>query len=168
MQTSLERQLLRQGVIHSFGSQKEASRIFGLTESMLSRIFSGEREIATDIKCVMAGRSVKAGFAIAIEGTGYRALFNLEVRDCHPQTLLRKIDIEDSHSDAARKRIGERLVDKFGDDELTAEEIAETRADIKELLDEIGVAIRFIAELDSKYPCLRVPELLQEKEKARQ
>ena len=168
MQTTLERELLKQGILTSHGSQKEASRIYGLTESMLSKIFSGEREIAPDVKCIMSARSVKAGFAIAIEGTGYKAIFNMEVRDSHPQTLLRRIEIEDGHSDAARKRIGERLVDKFEDGDLTAEEIADTRADIRELLDEIGVAIRLIAELDGKYPSLRVPEILQEKEKSRQ
>lgn len=167
MQTTIERDLLRQGVIASYGTQKEAARECGMTESMMSRIFSGVREIAPDIKGMLSARSVKAGIAIILEGTGYKAMFNSSVRDCHPQTLLRKIEMEDSHADHARRRIAERLVDKFGDEDLSREDITETRTDIKELLDEAGALLRLIAELDGQYPSLRITELLQEKEKAR-
>ena len=166
MQAIAERELLRQGVLATYGSQKEAAMDFGMTESMLSRIFAGVREIAPDIKGILSAKSVKAGIAIILEGTGYKAIFNSRMRDSHPQTLLRKIEIEDSHADNARKKIAERLVDKFGDEDLSREDIAETRSDIKELLHEAGMIFRLIAELDCQYPSLKITELLQEKEKA--
>ena len=165
MQATIERDLLRAGVLASYGTQKEAARECGMTESMMSRIFSGMREIAPDIKEVLSAKSVKAGIAIILEASGYKAMFNSQMRDSHPQTLLRKIEIEDDHADDARRRIAERLVDKFGDEDLSGEDIIDTRGDIKELLDEAGMIFRLIAELDGQYPSLRITELLLEKEK---
>jgi len=166
MQATIGRDLLRAGVLASYGSQKEAARECGMTESMMSRIFAGVREIAPDIKEAFSAKSVKAGIAIILEASGYKAMFNSQMRDSHPQTLLRKIEIEDTHADNARRRIAERLVDKFGDEDLSGEDIIDTRGDIKELLDEAGMIFRLIAELDGQYPSLKITELLQEKEKA--
>ena len=163
--TFYERDLLMEGVIESVGSGKELARRLGLSPSMVSKIGSGERSIADDLKPKISSLSMKAAIAIIIESTGFRKLFGMFAKDKHPQSLLRSIKKEDIEADAAIDRIADRLIDKPANDDLTEEDVEAIRPELKELVDRIQAEISFLAETDGRYPKLRIKDLCTEKEK---
>lgn len=166
MSVVLERELLIAGIVEGAGSGRRGAEILGISESLLSKIGAGSRSIAEDLKPKIAGMSFKSAIAIIIENTGFRGLFGYFTKDRHPQNLIRTIKREDEQADEAIERLADRLVDKPGDEDLTDEDTAEIRMNVKEIADRVRADINLLAELDSRYPRLKIRELFIDKEKS--
>lgn len=161
-----ERDLLIQGIVESAGSGVEGARRLGISPSLLSKIGSGDRSMADDLKPKASGMSMKAMLAIIIESTGFKGLFSFFHKDRHPQNLIRHIKREDVEADAAIDRIADRLIDKPANDDLTEDDVAILRPEVREIADRVKADINFLTELDSRYPKLRIRELFTEKKKS--
>lgn len=155
-----ERSVLRKGIISAFGTGKAAARHLGYSEEMISKIFTGERNIAPDQQPRWSGTHLMAGMAIAEEATGYRC-FDYIDGDRHPQVMIRRVEKEDAEADEALKRLPWMLLDKQGPDDLTEDDRHQISVIGKELCDRIQVDLNLIVELDDRFQIGLVQNLVE-------
>ncbi|MCL6479314.1 MAG: hypothetical protein K6T65_13055 [Peptococcaceae bacterium] len=156
--------MLKQGIERGVGSQKEAARLLNVTDSMLSKILSGERSLAPDLKPRVAKMHPLAGLAVALQATGYR-IFEYIRGDRHPQTMIRRVEKEDAEADAALKKIAMLIIDAEGPGDLTEEMRRELFLAGKELCDRIRADLNAVIELEDRYQLGLLEYMTGQKEK---
>lgn len=143
-----ERSVLRKGILKAFGTGKAAAHHLNYSEEMISKIFTGERRIATDQQPRWARSNILAGMAIAEEATSYRCFSYIE-GDRHMQVMIRRVEKEDAEADAALREIPWLLLDRKSDD-LTAQEKDIALIIGQELCDRIHADLNLVVELDDQ------------------
>ncbi|HOV80378.1 MAG TPA: hypothetical protein PK728_09780 [Bacillota bacterium] len=156
--------MLREGIERGVGNCNEAARRLNVTPSMLSKVLSGERNLAPDLKPRVAKMHPLAGLAIALEATGY-SWFSYVDGDRHPQTMIRRVEKEDVEADEALKPIAWRTIDKQLAEDLTPEDVVALKAAAKEISDRIIAEINLLIEWEDRYK-LGLLDMLRQKEKA--
>lgn len=159
------RSLLREGIERKYGTCQEAAREINITNSMMSKMLAGERNIASDIKPKLASMHPYAGLAIAEEVTGYNCFSYIE-GDRHPQAMIRRVEKEDKEADEAVKKLPYLILDKNGHEDLTDEERQTLFAQSKEIIDRVCADLNLIAELEDRYRLGILDYLIGKKEKA--
>ena len=144
-----ERSVLRKGILKAFGTGKAAAHHLNYSEEMISKIFTGERQIAPDQQPRWARSNLLTGMAIAEEATGYQCFSYIE-GDRHMQVMIRRAEKEDAEADAALRELPWLLLDKQGGD-LTAQEKDLAMAIGRELCDRIHADLNLIVEMDDQY-----------------
>lgn len=143
--------MLREGIERGVGTIQEAARQTNVTSSLLSKILSGERSVAPDLKPKLSKMHILAGLAMALEATGYRRLFGYIQGDRHPQSMIRRVEKEDAEADAALQPIGWRIIDKDGPEDLTADDKFALLAAAKEITDRVKAEINLLIEWEDRY-----------------
>lgn len=156
--------MLRDGIERGVGCQKEAARLLNLTPSMLSKILSGERSLAHDLKPKASRMHLLAGLAIALEATGYK-IFEYIRGDRHPQNLIRRVEKEDAEADEALRPIGLMLIDKSGPEDLTEEDRFTMKAAAREIIHRIRAEFNLLVELEDRFRLGLLEDLVGGKEK---
>jgi transcriptional regulator with XRE-family HTH domain len=157
--------MLKQGIERGVGSQKEAARLLNVTDSMLSKILSGERSLAPDLKPRVAKMHPLAGLAVALEATGYK-IFELLTGDRHPQNLIRRVEKEDAEADEALRPIGLMLIDKSGPEDLADDDRHALRMAAREIIHRVRAELNLLVELEDRFRLGLLRDLVGEKEKA--
>jgi transcriptional regulator with XRE-family HTH domain len=152
------------GMVKGVGSQKEAARRLNVTECLVSKIRSGERNLAPDLMPKAAQMHPLAGLGVAFVATAYR-IFEYITGNRDPQTMLRRVEKEDIEADNALKGLGIRLIDKNGPEDLTEEDRIALTLAAKEMADRIKHDFNLLVELEDRYK-LGLMSLLVEKEKS--
>jgi len=155
-----ERTALRIGLIRKYGTGKKAACVLGYSQEMLSKILTGDRNIAPDMMPKMARANITAGMAIAEETTGYNC-FRLIEGDRHPQTMIRRVEKEDAEADEALRRIPWVLIDKHEPEDLTDMERQIVQMAGKELADRIHADLNLLEVLDDCYQLGLIDHLVQ-------
>lgn len=158
-----KRAVMRRGIERRFGTSKAAARYLNLSEEMVSRVLSGERNLAPDLMPRAAGAHLMIGMAIAQEATGYQCFSYID-GDRHPQTMIRRVEKEDAEADEAIRQLPWLLIDKHGPDDLSPEEHGLMLLIGKQICDRIKVDTNLVEEMDDRFQ-LGLIEYLTEKEK---
>lgn len=148
--TLAPRKLLRRGIESGGDRHKEIARSLNIDRTTLSKILSGNRGIAPDLKPRFSGRSIAAGIAIAHEDTEYHLFVYIE-GDRHPQTMIRRAEKEDHDVHVAMQGLAWRTIDKNGPQDLTQEDEIALRAAAKEIAERIKADINLLIEWDERY-----------------
>ena len=143
-----ERSVLRKGILKAFGTGKAAAHHLNYSEEMISKIFTGERQIAPDQQPRWSRSHILAGMAIAEEATGYQCFSYME-GDRHLQVMIRRAEKEDLEADAALRELPWLLLDKQCDD-FTAQEKDLALTIGRELCDRIHADLNLVVELDDQ------------------
>ncbi len=159
------RTLLRRGIERGCGTQKEAARRLNYTPGMLNKILAGERNIASEVKPKMAQMHPLAGLALAQEVTGY-SMFSYIEGDRHPQTMLRRVEKEDTEADAALRPLGWRIIDKNSPEDLSKDDVFALVAVGKEVSERIKADLNLLVELEDRFQLGLLDYLTGEKEKS--
>lgn len=162
------RNLLIEGIGESAGTLKEAARQLGVSPCLLSKIGNGERHLAHDLKPKVSAMSFKAALAVILEDTGYEKLFTFYAKDRHPLNLLQRVHKEDQEADEAYRQIAHMLTDRPNNEDLDDVTAGKVREQAREIAERVCADVNFLAELDSRYPKLRLKEMFAEKENAPQ
>ena len=144
------RTLLKRGLERSCGTHKEAARLLNYSPEMLCRIFTGERNIAPDIKPKMSRMHMIAGLALAAEATGYN-IFQYLDGDRHPQTMIRRVEKEDAEADEALRPIGWRIINKNTPEDLTEDDKTALRAAATEIIHRVIAELNMLVEWEDRY-----------------
>jgi transcriptional regulator with XRE-family HTH domain len=150
------------GMVKGVGSQKEAARRLNITECLVSKIRAGERNLAPDLMPKASKMHMLAGMGVALMATGYK-IFEFIKGNRDPQTMLRRVEKEDSEADNALKGLGIRLIDKNGPEDLTEDDRIALTVAAKEIADRIRHDFNLLVELEDRYK-LGLMDLLVEKE----
>lgn len=156
--------MLREGIERGVGTIQEAARQTNVTPSLLSKILSGERNVAPDLKPKLSRMHLLAGLAMALEATGYK-IFEYIRGDRHPQTMLRRVEKEDAEADAALKSIGWRIIDKECPEDLTEDDKFALLTAAKEIADRVKTEINLLIEWEDRYRLGLLEHLTGEKKK---
>lgn len=158
--TMKERAVLRIALVKKYGTGKKAACVLGYSQEMLSKILTGDRNIAPDMMPKMARANITAGMAIAEETTGYHCFRRIE-GDRHPQTMIRRVEKEDAEADAALQQIPLILLDKQRPEDLTGVERQIVQLAGKELADRIHADLNLMEVLDDYYRLGLIDHLVQ-------
>lgn len=159
------RKLLRRGIEYGGIPHKEIAQSLNIDRTTLSKMLSGSRGIAPDLKPRFSGRSIAAGIAIAHEDTGYRLFIYIE-GDRHPQTMIRRAEKEDHDVHEAMQGLAWRTIDKNGPQDLTNEDVIVLNVAAKEIADRIKADINLLIEWDERYRLDLIDYLTGKKEKS--
>ena len=132
----------------------------GYSQEMLSKILTGDRNIAPDMMPKMARANITAGMAIAEETTGYNCFHRIE-GDRHPQTMIRRVEKEDAEADALLKQIPLILIDKNCQEDLSDLDRQIVMLAGKELADRIHADMNLMEVLDDYYQLGLIDHLVQ-------
>lgn len=110
----------------------------------------GKRKIPRDATRKLSSVNMLAGMAVALQETGYR-VFEFFSGDRHPQTMLRRVEKEDSEADEALKGIGWRTIDKDSPEDLTEDDRTALKIAAKEVADRIKTDFNLLVEWDDRY-----------------
>lgn len=157
--------MLREGIERGVGNCNEAARRLNVTPSMLSKVLSGERNLAPDLKPRVAKMHPLAGLAVALQATGYK-IFEYIKGDRHPQTMIRRVEKEDAEADAALKKIAVLIIDAEGPEDLTEDARRELFRAGKELCDRIRADLNTVIELEDRFQLGLLDYMTGEKEKS--
>lgn len=158
-----KRTVMRRGIERRFGTSKAAARYLNLSDEMVSRVLSGERNLAPDLMPKAAGAHLMIGLSIAEETTGYKCFSYIE-GDRHPQTMIRRVEKEDAEADEALRYLPWILIDKNGPEDLSPEERDLMFSIGKEICDRICVDTNLVEEMDDRFK-LGLVEYLARKER---
>ena len=144
------RQMIRRGLESAYGTLQEAARHLSYSPDMLSKIFSGKRNIAQDIKNKMARIHPLAGLALAAEATGY-SWFVYQEGDRHPQNLTQVSLYRSEAANAAIRDVSRRIINKTAPEHLQADDTESMRQAARLVSDRIRSDINLLLELDERY-----------------
>lgn len=164
MAPSTARVLLRKGIEKAAGTSKECSRRINYSDTMLSKILNGERNIAPGLQLKLSQMHMIAMLAIAKESTGCS---DYTEGDRHPQNLLQRVMKEDNEADEALRFIGWRLIDKTSREHLTAEDVTALKTAAREMSHRIKADLNLLIEWEDRYQLGLLDELVNGKEKGR-
>lgn len=158
------RTALRLGIERSAGEYQEVARLINMTPGMLSKMMNGERNVAPDVASKLSRMSMISGLALAEETTRYSCFRYIE-GDRHPQTMVRRVEKEDTEADRAVRDLGFLLIDKMSSEDLTPDERNDLFRIGREIADRARADMNLLAELDDTYN-LGLVDYLTEKEKS--
>ena len=143
---------LRRGIESVYGSQKEAAGRLNIHRTTLNKIFSGERNIAPDLKPGLSKMSLEAGIAIAHEDTGYNIFLIIE-GDRHQQTMIRRVEKEDHdvHQAMEMHEIPWRTIDKRNREDLSPDDMFALHATAKEIAERVRADINLLIQWDKDF-----------------
>lgn len=130
---------------------KDLARRVNYSPDALYAAGRGSRRVPQDAKQVLSKASVLIGIEIANMETGYNGLFDYVEGDRHPQTMLRRVEKEDSEADRALQGLGWRTIDKNHADDLTAEDRTALLAAGVEIIDRIKADLNLVIEWEERY-----------------
>lgn len=159
--TMKERAVLRIALVKKYGTGKKAACVMGYSQEMLSKILTGDRNIAPDMMPRISRANITAGMAIAEETTGYGCFQRIE-GDRHPQTMIRRVEKEDAEADAVLRQIPWLIIDKQCPEDLSDEEREVVCLAGKEIADRIRADLNLLETLDDFFQLGLVDHLVQQ------
>lgn len=160
---------LRRGIESVCSNQGEAAGRLNIHRTTLNKIFSGERNIAPDLKPGLSKMSLEAGIAIAHEDTGY-SIFLIIEGDRHQQTMIRRVEKEDHdvHQAMDMHQIPWRTIDKTKKEDLTPDDILALNVTAKEIAERARADINLLIQWEKDYSLGLLDYLTGKKESTRE
>lgn len=142
--TGIIGEMLREAVEKSGKPAKAVACEIRYSVDTLYAAFKEKRQIPKPARRQLAKIHPLAGLALALDDTGYNALFQPIAGDQHPQNMLQRVLKEDRDADDALRDLPELLIDKIKPGDLPPGDKQALRTASKELIEEARAIIYLV------------------------